>query len=168
MRLFNEIAKRGVAVLLLAATAFASITYSLGVYDFTFIDRPEGGYDDDRTQEYLETLLPGTNISDITGAPDDITTSPSTTPITDAPSTSEQMSATTTAPSVDTTEPAGTTSSTTTPETTTPTDPPLSPPTLSELLSLGYSISYANYNSDMKIAQVMLDASGLDQIHNLA
>ncbi len=163
MRLFNEIAKRGVAVLLLAATAFASITYSLGVYDFTFIDRPEGGYDDDRTQEYLETLLPGTNISDITGAPDDITTSPSTTPITDAPSTSEQMSATTTAPSVDTTEPAGTTSSTTTPETTTPADPPLSPPTLSELLSLGYSISYANYNSDMKIAQVMLDASGLDQ-----
>ena len=163
MRLFNEIAKRGVAVLLLAATAFASITYSLGVYDFTFIDRPEGGYDDDRTQEYLDTLLPGTNISDVTGGPGDVTTSPSTTPVTDAPSTSEQMSETTAAPSVDTTGPSATTPSTTTPETAPPVDPPLTPPTLSELLSLGYSISYADYNSDMKIAQVPIDVSGLDQ-----
>ena len=113
MRLFNEIAKRGVAVLLLAATAFASITYSLGVYDFSFIERPEGGYDDDRTQEYLETLLPGTNISDFTGDITDVTLPPEISDIitTLAPGTTsapditlppETSSLTTTAPGIDT------------------------------------------------------------------
>lgn len=165
MRLFNEIAKRGVAILLLAATAFASITYSLGVYDFAFIDRPEGVYDDDRTQEYLETLLPGTNISDITGAPDDITTAPSTSPITtEGAATTGQISVSTTAPLVDTTSPAGTTSTPSTTEPTPPADDPFTPPTLAELLSLGYSISYANYNSDMKMAEVALNAADLDKL----
>ena len=163
MRLFNEIAKRGVAVLLLAATAFASITYSLGVYDFSFIERPEGGYDDDRTQEYLETLLPGTNISDITGAPDDTTAPPSTTPTTQGPTTSEQISVSTTAPSTETTLPETTTTTPVTSDTTIPVDPPFAPPTLADLLSLGYSISYANYNSDMKMAEVMINATDLDK-----
>ena len=54
MRLFNEIAKRGVALLLLAATAFATITYSLGLYEISFIDR--GGEDEYAEDEYEKSF----------------------------------------------------------------------------------------------------------------
>ena len=78
MRLFNEIAKRGVAFLLLAATAFATITYSLGYYELSFIKRGEEEYDDETLQDILGSLGTGTNISDFTGDINDITQPPST------------------------------------------------------------------------------------------
>ena len=61
MRLFNDMSKREVAVLLLAATAFASITYSLGVYDFTFIDRPDKYFDDDEGDDIIFLCRTGIN-----------------------------------------------------------------------------------------------------------
>ena len=160
MRLFNDIAKRTVAFLLLAVTAFASITYSLGFYDFTFIERPNNGYNDAWTQDFLGTLEPGTNISDFTGVTDEATTYPVTSPMTDPitqPPATETLSPDTTArPSVDTTSP----------ETTAPSDQPAFPgssATLADYLAEGYTISWANYDPSMQFAEVVLNADGLKE-----
>ena len=162
MRLFNDIAKRTVAFLLLAVTAFASITYSLGYYDFSFIERPNNGYNDAWTQDYLGTLEPGTNISDFTGVTGESTTypatdpvtSPVTDPLTQPPSTSTLAPDTTARPSVDTTSP----------ETTPPDQPtfPGSSSTLADYLAEGYKISWANYDPSMQFAEVVLNSDGLD------
>ena len=166
MRLLNEIAKRGVAVLLLAATAFASIAYSLGAYDFTFIDRP-GGFDDERTQEILGTLRPGDNISEFTGDPSDVTYAPETPPVTDLPATSEQIEVNTTAPEVTTQQPSTETvqQDTTLPGTTT--DPEIPPEAdgqkpLADYLSQGYSITWADFDPQMEFAEIIISADGLD------
>ena len=113
MRLFNEIAKRGAAILILAATVFATVTYSLGLYEISFIDRKGDEYDDNTIQEILGTLEPGTNISDFTGDITDVTLPPEISDIitTLAPGTTsapditlppETSSLTTTAPGIDT------------------------------------------------------------------
>jgi len=134
MRLFNEIAKRGAAILLLAATAFAAITYSLGLYEVSFIDRKEEEYDDDMMQGILGTLPPGTNISDFTGDISDITQTPSTSSPSvspDAPVTSSEAADTAPESSAsDTTESGGD-------------DPiiPSGPNTLAEFLAEGYKIT---------------------------
>ncbi len=162
MRLFNDIAKRTVAFLLLAVTAFASITYSLGYYDFSFIERPNNGYNDALTQDYLGTLEPGTNISDFTGITGDSTTYPVTDPVTSPmtdpmtqPPTTETLAPDTTArPSVDTTMP----------ETTAPPEQPTTPggsSTLADYLAEGYKISWANYDPSMQFAEVVLNSDGL-------
>ena len=159
MRLLNEMAKRGVAVLLLAATAFASITYSLGVYDLSFIDRPDKYYDDERTQEILETLAPGTNISEFTGDLGEITTSPST----DTPVSSDQISNNTTAPEATIAPSSGETEQ---PGTTTAPDIPVNPEwakPLADYLSAGYSITWADFDPKMEFAEITLAADGLDK-----
>ena len=163
MRLFNDIAKRTVAFMLLAVTAFASITYSLGYYDFSFIERPNNGYNDALTQDFLGTLAPGTDISDFTGVTDETTnypvtdpaTAPTTDPSTQPPSTGTTAPDTTARPSVDTT----------TPETAPPDQPafPGNSATLADYLSEGYTISWANYDPSMKFAEVVLNADGLKE-----
>lgn len=153
MRLFNEIAKRAVAALLLAATAFASITYSLGYYELSFIDRGGNEYDDTKIQDTLETLEPGTNISEFTGDIGDITTSP------DGSQTTSGGSAVTSPDST-----AGDASSS--PDTTVSPDNPPSPgepSTLSEYLAAGYKITWADYDPSMQFAELVLNVDGLDQ-----
>ena len=156
MRLFNEIAKRGVAILLLAATVFATVTYSLGLYEISFIDRKDDEFDDAATQEILGTLAPGTNISDFTG---DITE------VVPPPEISDFVSSvlpdTTLAPETypsDTSTDASTSVSggdtTSSPET----EPaPSGPVTLSEYLDAGYRITWRDYDPDMQMAELVLD-----------
>lgn len=156
MRLFNEIAKRAVAALLLAATAFASITYSLGYYEISFIDRGGDEYDDTTIQNILGTLEPGTNISEFTGDIGDITTSP------DSAQTTVGSSGTT-APEITTGQLS---TGTVAPDTTVLPDTPVIPgglTSLADYLAAGYKITWADYDPSMKFAELTLGVDGLDQ-----
>ena len=160
MRLFNEIAKRSVAFLLLAVTAFGAVTYSLGLYEISFIDRDDDGFDDRTTQEILGTLEPGTNISDFTG---DITT------VTPPPDISDFVS--TVLPEISlpsATDPGESTSGITDTESGTEsgseTAPaPSGPVTLAEFLDAGYRITWRDYDPDMQMAELVLDFEGNDR-----
>ena len=156
MRLFNEIAKRGAAILILAATVFATVTYSLGLYEISFIDRKGDEYDDNTIQEILGTLEPGTNISDFTGDITDVTLPPEISDIittlapgaTSAPDITlppETSSLTTTAPGIDT-EPS-----------------PAGPTTLAEYLDAGYRITWKDFDPQTQLAELVLDFEGMDQ-----
>lgn len=144
MRLFNETAKRVVAFVLLTVTAFGAITYSLGFFELSFIDRGEETYDDTTAQDILGSLETGTNISDFTGENTSeliVTLEPTdTTDVISSDMTSE-----------------GTTSSETTSQA------PIRFDTLDDCLAAGYKITWANYDPTMKIAQLVLSADGLDE-----
>ncbi|MBO5701982.1 MAG: WG repeat-containing protein [Clostridia bacterium] len=155
MRLFNEIAKRGAAILILAATVFATVTYSLGLYEISFIDRKDEEYDDNTIQEILGTLEPGTNISDFTGDITDITLPPEITNMitTDAPGT-------TSAPDV-TLPPETSADTTASGSQTEPT--PAGPTTLAEYLDAGYRITWKDFDPETQLAELVLDFEGMDQ-----
>ncbi|MGM9643215.1 MAG: WG repeat-containing protein [Eubacteriales bacterium] len=151
MRLFNETAKRVVAFVLLAVVAFGAITYSLGFFELSFIDRGgEVTYDDTTAQEILGTLETGTNISDFTGD----NTTELIIPV-DSSATGDESSSGTTSGDV------------TSAEGTDPSDSSSQAPekydTLDEYLDAGYKITWANYDPTMQMAQLILTADGLDE-----
>ncbi len=152
MRLFNEIAKRSIAFLLLAVMTFGAITYSLGYYEISFIDRGNRPYDDDTSQSILGTLAPGTNISTFTGEATTVIPSPdSSSVLTDAMTDPPQTTGKETTQGTATTEPV------------TPPKPPVTQfDTLASYISNGYKVTWADYDPSMKIAELVLDVSGLD------
>ena len=154
MRLFNEIAKRGAAILILAATVFATVTYSLGLYEISFIDRKDEEYDDNTIQEILGTLEPGTNISDFTGDISDITLPPEITEMitTAAPGT-------TSAP--DLTQPPETSAEATTSPGIETEPTPAGPTTLAEYLDAGYRITWKDFDPQTQLAELVLDFEGI-------
>lgn len=130
---------RCISIILLVCLCAASVLYVGGAFEFTFIDRhpsstTQAGGSDTTIDSYISNTLGSTSVGDsISDIFSEVTTGS-----TDITSSSSSSS------------------------TSAPADNRFSPPSISDLLSNGYNITYDNYNSSMTIAEVTLPQAYLD------